>query len=216
MSRTGARISFLPERQDGWLELLASGLTFDISGLIPAEPIIGPEAKYRFGLTEETTSGTFESVNLVPGQHLGGGMALQPVVRMMAGIAADLAIPLSAKAVCWNPAQIWMEPGYFARIALNWLSGGAFPALGLAAVDQSEDGSVISYGLSYFIGQEVQVEPLKGESPADTVKLAVRLIDYFVRYGPIEKPQQLEGPTGEKLLAEPAGSGGLVWIWRDA
>ena len=109
-----------------------------------------------------------------------------------------------------------MEPGYFARIALNWLSGGAFPALGLAAVDQSEDGSVISYGLSYFIGQEVQVEPLKGESPADTVKLAVRLIDYFVRYGPIEKPQQLEGPTGEKLLAEPAGSGGLVWIWRDA
>lgn len=109
-----------------------------------------------------------------------------------------------------------MEPGYFARIALNWLSGGAFPALGLTAVSQTDEGSVVSHGLAYFTGQELVVEPLKNESPADTVKLAVRLIDYFVRYGPIDKPQPLEGPTGERLLAEPVEGGRQVWIWRDA
>ncbi|MFD2136398.1 hypothetical protein ACFSLT_16960 [Novosphingobium resinovorum] len=101
----------------------------------------------------------------------------------MMGLAANLALELPVRAVGWAPAQTWMEPRYFCRSVLNWLGGGAFPALGLTALLQAEDGSLASRGLAHFTGQEVQLEGRRGEAAADTVKLAVRVIDQLVRRG---------------------------------
>lgn len=214
MPVSGARVSFRPDDSEGMVELLASGLTFDLTGLSPAAASSTPEIRHRFGMNEQAESQLAEAISLNPGQHISGGIAMMPVVRAMAGLAASLSLSLPVQAVCWHPAQSIMEPGYFARIVLNWLSGGAFPALGLTGVEQTGDGHVVSNGLAFFVGQEVQLEPLPGESPAETVKLAVRLIDFMSRHGPLRSPQEIEGPTGEKLLAEPSQYGNLVWIWR--
>lgn len=214
MAGAAARISYRPDEPEGWVELLASGLTFDLTGLAPAEPAPPPPQGHYFGLDAAAAARPLEAITLIPGQHIVGGIAMMPVVRAMAGLAANIALPFSVKAVCWHPAQSWMEPQYFARIVLNWLAGGAFPALGLTAVEEADDRSVMSKGLAFFIGQEVQLEALRDEAPADTVKLAVRLIDYMVRNGPLRAPRELEGPGGERLHAEPSRFGKSVWVWR--
>jgi hypothetical protein len=163
-SLLGASISHRPDDHEGWLELLASGLTFDLAGLAPAASAPIPKADHRFGVGEDVDPAALEAVSLYPGHHISGGQALMPVVKTMVGLVANLALHLTARAVCWHPSGTWMDPGYFARIMLNWQSGGAFPALGLTAIEQNDDGSVASSGLGYFIGQEIQVEAAPGEA----------------------------------------------------
>lgn len=216
MSGAAAHISFRPDASEGWVELLASGLTFDLVGLSPSDPAPPPPVGHFFGLPAKVSEQEHQAITLIPGQHIAGGRTMLPVVRAMMALAANIALPLSVEAVCWHPAQSWMEPQYFARVVLNWLSGGVFPALGLTAIKETDEGYVESKGLDYFIGQEIQLEAKPGEAPADTVKLAVRLIDYLVRNGSLTQPRELEGPGGERLQAEPSKFGKTVWIWRDS
>jgi len=137
-----------------------------------------------------------------------------PVVQAMLGLAGHIALPLAVEAVCWHPAQSWMEPQYFSRVALGWLSGGPFPALGLTALDHTPEG-VRSHGLAFFAGQELLVRRGAGEGPADTAKLAVRFIDFVIANGPFRRATELQGPEGESLRVVPAAFGKLVTIERD-
>ncbi len=210
-----ARISSHRGQTEGWLELLSSGLTFDLAGLAdaPAEPLAEP--RHFFGLPRDAGSFAFECAVLRPGPHLSGAGAMVPVVRGMAALASRLARGLGALAVCWQPAGSWMDVQYFARIVDGWITGGAFPALGLTGIERKADGAVESDGLAWFVGQELRVEPRCGETAADTVKLAVRMIDHLVREGPVTARATLLGPDGETLLAEPRADGRFVRLSRD-
>jgi len=214
MGGAAAHISHRPSPDEGWIELLATGLTFDLTGLEPADAAPFPAVAHHFGVSQEAEISRFEAISLVPGPHITSQIAMMPVVRAMVGLAASIALPLSVEGICWHAAQSVMEPQYFSRIAFDWLSGGAFPALGLTAVEEMDDGSVTSRGLAHFTGQEIQIEPRDNEVPAETVKLVVRLIDYMVRNGHLHEPRELEGPGGERLLAEPSQSRQLVRVWR--
>jgi hypothetical protein len=210
-----ARVSFRPDHDEGWLELLASGLTFDLTGLAPTPGAALPPAGQRFALAATRTAGAIEAVSLVPGPHVSAGGALLPVVRVLCGLAARLALALPATAVCWQQAGTWMEPGYFARIIGAWLGGGAFPALGLTTLSPGSDGAVTSAGLAFFTGQELRLEARPGETAADTAKLAVRIIDALVRQGPVQDRDELRGPDGERLIAHPVEDGALLAVWRE-
>lgn len=210
-----ARISHRPDGDEGWLELLASGLTFDISGLRPAAPVVPEPALHLFGLSGDVRDLALEGVLLAPGQHVASGAAMLPVVRVMNGLAARLASLPDVKAVCWHPARSWMEPGYFIRIVTGWLGGGAFPALGLTALARTADG-LESSGLDFFTGQELQIAAREGEPPAATAKLAARVIDLLVRQGPLCEAIAIPGPDGEALLAEPGADGRIVKVRRGA
>jgi len=211
-----ARVSHMPEPEEGWLELLASGLTFDMRGLAPARPAPVTAPGYTFGFEDKDgTDGVFEAVELLPSGHIAAGGRLQPVLRTMMGLAADLALNLPVAGVAWGPAQTLMEPRYFSRMVLSWLSGGAFPALGLTALVCGADGSIVSQGLAHFTGQEMQIEGREGESPADTVKLAIRVVDHLVRQGRIADPLRIGTGPGA-LLLEPSQVGKLVLVWREA
>lgn len=215
-SGLAARISHIPQSEQGWVEILASGLTFDLRGLAPgqpASPAQGDEPRFRYGFEGALDADELEAIELVPSGHIAAGAGLLPVLRTMAGLAANLALHLPVAAVAWHSAQTLMEPRYFSRIVLNWLSGGAFPALGLTALVPAGDGSIASSGLAHFTGQEMQLEGRADEPQADTVKLAIRLIDYLVREGRLDAPHTIEaGDT--TLLAEPSQVGRLVLVWR--
>ncbi|MGE3689918.1 MAG: hypothetical protein AB7F98_00910 [Novosphingobium sp.] len=200
---------------EGWLELLASGLTFDLIGLAPGEGEGIPEARHVYGLGSEVPGQTFEAIALVPGPHVAGAGSVLPVVRSMAGLARELALRLETRAVCWAPAGCWMDTSYFARIVEGWLGGGAFPALGFTGMERTPDGGVQSQGLAHFAGQELRVEARRGETAADTVKLAVRAMDHIVRHGPVTGRQELTGPGGELLLVEPVPGGRVARLWRE-
>lgn len=209
-----AHVSYRPAEDMGWLELLVSGLTFDLRGLAPGEEAEACPVEHRYGFEGALPSGDLEAVELVPSGHIAAGAALEPVLRIMAGLAANLTLNLPAVAVSWHSARTAMEPRYFSRIVLNWLSGGAFPALGLTALVAGPDGSVASHGLAHFTGQEMQLEGRADEPQAETVKLAIRLVDYFVRNGRAEEPQAIEAGD-QRLLVEPSKAGKVVLVWRE-
>ena len=210
-----ARISSQRASAEGWVELLASGLTFDLAGLEPGPALAPPDARHFFGLSRDSDSFVFEAITLLPGPHLVGAGAMIPVVRTMAAVASNLARELGALAVCWEPAGSWMDVQYFTRVIAGWSAGGAFPALGLTGIERTQDGGVESDGLAFFIGQELRIESRHGEAAADTVKLATRVIDHLVNNGAILEREALTGPSGEPLMAEPSSDGKFLQVWRD-
>lgn len=209
-----ARVSSSRGQGEGWLELLASGLTFDFAGLPPAAAAPCPLPRHVFGLPRDIGDHDWEACVLAPGPHLADAGAMEPVVRTMASLASELAQGLGAVAICWQPAASWMDVNYFSRIVEGWSSGGAFPALGFSGMTRLDDGTVVSEGLAFFAGQELRVESRPGEAPSETVKLAVRLADRLVRDGPITSPGSLTGQDAEALFAEPSTDGRVLRLRR--
>ncbi len=197
-----------------WMELLTSGLTYDLAGLPPGEPAIIPKARHIFGMTREETARGAEALELTPGPHLQSGAALMPVVRAMVGLGCELTQLPGVVALCWHSAGTWMSPAYFTRMVEQWLIGGAFPALGLTALKRTADGGVESEGLAFLLGRECRIEPDISVSPADSAKLAIRIIHHLMDGNRIDAPTMLTGPNGEHLRVEPSTNGRFVQVWR--
>ena len=195
-------ISQQPDPDEGWLELLASGLTFDCRGLSPAPSAALPPHGTLLGLAAEPSG---EAVALAPGPHLMEGAGLLPVVRALTGVAASLATLPGVEAVVWQPSRCWMEPGYFSRIVRTWLAGGAFPALGLTALVHEGNAGMASLGLALFTGQELRLEGMEDRAPGDLARIALRLVHELVLDGPLHEPRDYLGPAGEMLYAVPDG-----------
>lgn len=212
----GFALGHQPAAEEGWVELLVSGLSFDLSGLLPAEPARYPAQRHGFGFDGAELPGELEAVRIMPAPHIIAGAALPPVVRTMAALAVVLAQLGGVRAICWHPAGIMIEPQLFARLIGTWLAGGAFPALGLTALVMDDDGGVRSDGLAFFIGQELRIEPHAESQPGETRKHAVRLIHRLVAEGAIDSARELLGYDGSLLEVEPTPGGRLLRVWRRA
>jgi hypothetical protein len=199
--------------KEGWLELLASGLTFDLSGFAPGPALRAMPCDQAFGLVAHDQAG--DCLTLEPGPHIRSGSAMLPVIRVMARLAARLTELLPVSAVGWPPAATCMEPGYFRRVVDNWLNGGAFPALGLTAILRDENGTARSRGLELLVGQELHVDPAAGESFADTAKLTARMIGEILEIGGLDDSTEFTAPHGERLLAEVSGDRRTVHLRRN-
>ena len=197
-----------------WLELLASGLTFDLTSLAPGEAAEAPACRHLFGLPDEVRHQRFEAVTLSPGPHLAGGEALVPVIRCLAWLAARLAALPGAQAVAWHPARCWSAPQPFRAGVQRWIEGGAFPGLSLAPLMEGPDGALQSEGLALFVGQELRIEPELAEDPAEGAKLALRLLHWLVESGPLRAMERLVGPNGEPLKLQPSANGRFVRVWK--
>lgn len=201
-------------QEEGWLELLANGLTFDLTGLAPQPPVTVPATAHSFGLAPGTQIGAFQPVLVKPGPHLAAGGAMFPVVRTLAMIAANLARLQGARAVAWHPARAISEAGYFRSSVMRWIEGGAFPGLGLAALVTRDDGGLESEGLSLFTGQELRMRPEVVTDRAEAAKIALRLLNWLVEHGRITETFGFTGPSGETLRLEPVDNFGIVEVWR--
>jgi hypothetical protein len=208
------RIAHRPPDDHGWLEFRAQGLAFDLRGLAPGMAASILPAEHVYGLPSEMEKFGFEAISLSSGAHIAAGGALMTVVRNLMGLAVNLALELPLMAVCWNPARTWMDPRYFSRVVMGWLSGGSFPALGLTGLRRMADGTLESSGLAFFVGQEVRVPGREGEPPSETMKLAGRVIDHLVRHGAPARAEQITGLVGEVLVLEPSGDGRLALVRR--
>lgn len=202
-------LTFEPGEHAGWAEMLITGLTFDVSGLAPGKAHPVPLIAHRFGLDGGWSSNTLEALVLRPGEHLAGAAAMLPVVRGCVALAAALAHETGAAAVVWIPARSAMSTDYFGSVVADWLGGGAFPALGLTALVPNATG-IASEGLQFFTGQELEVISAPGSDPAQTGRVAVRMVHLLASNGPLAAPTRLTGPDGEPLLAEPVKGGSRV------
>lgn len=203
-------------QEEGWLELLANGMTFDLSGLAPQSPIEVPAAVHSFGLAGGVDIGAHQAVLITPGPHLVAGGAMFPVVRTLAMIAAHLAELDGVDAVTWHPARAVSDASYFRRGVLRWIEGGAFPGLGLSALVPTPEGGLASEGLGLFTGQELRLAPdIVGDS-AEGAKIALRLLNWLVENGRVTDPLEFTGPSGETLRLEPSDNGTVVDVRRAA
>lgn len=196
-----------------WMELLANGLTFDLSGLSPGEGHPSPGCIYPFDLPNSFDGFATEALRLLPGPHLAGGERMMPVIRAMAGLAASLCSLPGLAAIAWHPARSCIGPRYFTSIISNWLEGGVFPGLGLVGLSTVADGGIQSEGLAFFTSQELRIEPELTEDRAAAAKIAVRLIDRLVENGPLSSPDEVAGPEGRFLRVEPSANGRFVRVW---
>jgi hypothetical protein len=208
----GFSISHRPTERPYWLELLALGLTFDLQGLAPGVPANSAKPAYAFSLPLAEAQG-LEGLTLRPGPHLAAGSTLLPVIRAMAALARELARLPGVIAVGWEPARTAMTPDYYRRVVSAWLMGGAFPGLGLCALNRLGDGAVESDGLAFFTGHEIRLEPLAGESPADAARFAIRVIHDLVENGPYPSGR-IDGPGGVGLNCEFNANGAELRITR--
>jgi hypothetical protein len=207
-------ISHQPAPEEGWIEVLCRGLTFDVSGLAPARGDPPPQVRYSFGFPpDQVPAQGDEVVTVCVGQHLSGGENLLPVVRAHVEVARALMALPGVRAVVWCPAAIAMSPGHFERVMAAWAQGGPFPVLGLTYVSREADGGMRSHGLSFFTGQEVRIEPLTGLDPAALGKIAVRLIHRLVEGGRLDAAGEIAGPDGQVLAVEPIENGHILKVW---
>jgi len=202
----------LPD-SDSWLELVADGLTFDITGLAPGAAATAPECAYRFDIAPRWEPQGLEAVCLMPGPHLISGARMMPVVRAMSGLVARLCALPGVQAVVWHPSRCCIGPRYFSSIIDNWLEGGVFPGLGLVGLSASADGGLQSEGLAFFIGQELRIEPELAEDKAAAAKIAVRLIDRLVERGPLDSSETMTGTEGRALYLEPSTNRRFIRVW---
>lgn len=190
----------MPDPAEGWVELLADGLTFDCAALAPANPAPMPSGGALLGLEREPEG---EAITLSPGPHLADAMGMLPVVRTLAGIGSQLAALPGCAAVIWNPARCWMPPAYFSKVIGGWLADGPFPALGLTSLERESDGSIVSVGLALMIGKELRFIADAKLVTADLARIAVRLIHALIESGPLTQSHNFLGPDRETLVVTP-------------
>ena len=216
----GFSISFAPEQSSsddpeagGWLELLASGLTFDLSGLAPGAAAESPPYRRSLAIDEDSLH-TFEALTLAPGPHLSGGARMLPIIRALAVLGASLARLEGVRAIAWHTSRCWSEPALYRDGVLRWVEGGVFPALTLTSLVMSPDGGMQSEGLALFTGQEIRLEPEIVDDSAEAAKLAVRLLDHLIERGKVDARDTIVGPNGSPLRLDPSPNGRFVRVCR--
>jgi hypothetical protein len=209
-------VSHRPADMNSSLELLTAGLTFTLAGLRPGRGERAPVRRHAFGLDGPELPIDLETARLMPGAHVWSGASLLPVVRATLSIAATLARLPGVRAVCWHPAASCMETALFVRTIGTWLAGGPFPVLGLMGLLHEADGAIRSEGLAFFIGQELWLGAAPEEAPAETIRLAVHLIQRLIEAGPSRCADELTAPDGSRLDVDPSQDGRVLRVWRRA
>lgn len=202
--------------QQYWLELLTGGLTFDLTGLAPGPASAFPTFTHRFDLPILPLASDHEVLTLRPGPHLAAGPGSQPVNRAMLALACDLVRHFAdLVAVAWPASASVIGRRYFESVTSAWLDGGPFPALGLTAFIETPDGALQSSGLSFWIGQELRIEPPLSADRVAATRLGVRLVNHLVLIGGLMADDRITAPDGTRLVLRPSQNRAIIGVWRE-
>ncbi|MFN3864602.1 MAG: hypothetical protein ACK4RT_10010 [Erythrobacter sp.] len=199
-----------------WLELLRDGLTFDLCGLAPGPGAAVPSIIHRFDFARQESEDALEALVVRAGPHLSGGERSMPVIKAMLGLARDLTQHFAElAAVHWAPSHSAIGRRFFESVITAWLDGGAFPALGLTAFEESGDGALQSVGLAFWIGQEVRIEPPLTADRIAATRLGVRLINQLVIVGGLEGSERIIAPDGTRLVMQTSHNSQFIRVRRE-
>jgi len=199
---------------DNWLELLSSGLTFDLIGLAPGSSVELPAIEHRFDFDQLLTDRIQNAVNIRPGSHILEAAGTVPVLKVLLRIARDLIQHFEqVEAVVWPYSESIIGRRFFESTVTAYLEGGAFPALGLIAFHETIDGGLRSHGLFHVIGQELRIEPDLASDKLMATRLAVRLINQLVLSGTVRSVEEVVAPDGRVIRLEPSPNARFVRVW---
>ena len=216
VGKSGEGSSGGPDGEHRWAELLSRGLTFDLRGLLPEIPVALPGYDQAFDFEEQPENLDLETLWLLPGKHLAGGERSMPVVRGLVGLCRDMTRHFGElRAVVWPAARTLIGRRFFESTVTAWLEGGAFPALGLTAFRQMPDGALQTNGLSFFIGQELRIEPVLADDRVAATRLGIRLVNHLVLMNGIKGEERIAAPDGRNLVLAPSLNREIVRVWAE-
>ncbi|MDE2620040.1 MAG: hypothetical protein KGL54_07740 [Sphingomonadales bacterium] len=157
--------------EDENLALVMHGWKHPVFGLAPAPPARSPHPRHGYDIVPAQL-GQAEAVRVMAASGLVRDQLLA-AVRTQIALGCELARLPGLLAIGWEPAATALSPAYYLRVMQAWLAGGAFPGLGLAALERDER-EVRSHGFSLFAGHEIAVTLAAGEGPAGAARLALR------------------------------------------
>ena len=202
-------------RAGDWLELILSGMTFDLLGLAPGPSVAIPTIAHRFACDAHFDPDKHDAIALVPGPHLQDGANSLPIVRAMLDLACGIARRIDGvETICWSPARSAIAMPMFCQSVEQWLGGGAFPALGLTSFSLDEGGALTSEGLAHFLGQELSISPEIASDKVAATKLGARLVHDLVAVGRLEAPRRYTTDDGSGLLLSPTENASLIEVTR--
>ncbi|WP_336986593.1 hypothetical protein [Altererythrobacter aquiaggeris] len=201
--------------RQGWLEILHGGMTFDITGLRPADALPVSRGENLFQMDQTWPTSSLAALPITAGPHLAGTENTLPVVRALLDLAAQLSEIEGCVGICWRPARSWMGRKYFQTIVNEWMKGGPFPSLGLVSLRPALDGALQSEGLSFFLDRELRIAPEIAADRISATKVASRLIDSLIEEGPIHEPLKFEGMSGERLRLDVSANQRYFTLARD-
>lgn len=159
------------------LALVMHGWSHPVFGLAPAPPARSPHPRHGYDIVPAQL-GQAEAVRVVAADGLARDQMVASV-RTQIALGCELARLPGLLAIGWEPAATALSPAYYLRVMQAWLAGGAFPGLGLAALER-DDRQVRSTGFTLFAGHEIAVTLAAGESPAGAARLALRAMHGLV------------------------------------
>lgn len=212
--RPGAAAGASASVDGSWLELLVSGLSYDLTCLAEGPGAATPLLRHDVPLPPGIELHTLEAIELRPGPHLAEGEALYPVLRHLAFLATELAALPDVAGVAWHPARNLVAPDQFRVVVGRWLAGGLFPGPCLASLASEPDGAMLSEGLAPFAGQELRIEPeLTGDRGA-AARLALRLMHTLAENGPLRAAEHVTASELPALRLIPSANGRFVRVWK--
>jgi hypothetical protein len=175
-----------------------------------------PEIVHRFDYPASVATAEAEVVSLRPGPHLAGGAGSAPVLRTMLALARDFTRHFSdLVAIFWPPSRSAIGRRFFESVVTAWLEGGAFPALGLTAFEETSDGALQTIGLELWIGQELRIEPPLAADKIAATSLGVRLINQLVILGGLKGSERILAPDGSLLVMQTLPDSRLIRVKRE-
>lgn len=196
-----------------WVELLFAGLTFELEGLEPGRKAVVPRVEFSFDFDDRLSTARYKALRLVPGRHLSGGENSLPVVGAMLELACDMIQHFEGiEAVVWPASRSVIGRRFFESTVTAWLSGGAFPALGMTAFYGTIDGGLHSVGLSYFIGQELRIEPPLASDKLAATRLGIRLVNQLLIMGGLSNSEYVIAPDGSRLVLALSANGKFIRV----
>ena len=199
-----------------WMELLRDGMSFELSGLAPGEGLLLPRADFVFDFSAPPEPSDFEVLRLAPGHHLAGGERALPVAKGLLGLACDLVHHFAElEGVLWPPSSSAIGHQFFESVVTAWFEGGPFPALGLTAFRETTDGALQTEGLSFWIDQELRIEPPLSLDKVSATRIGVRLVNQLVLVGGIDTSERVVAPDGTRLVLRTSRNGQFVRVWRE-
>ena len=198
-----------------WLELMMSGLTFDLLGMAPAPGVAVPQVVHRVALGAECDPHDKEAMVLVPGPHLADGANSLPIVRAMLDLGCKMARRLDGvEAICWSPARSATATELFCRSVEGWTEGGPFPALGLTSFAANDAGHFASEGLGFFVGQELRFHPTLAQDRLAATRLGMRLVHDMVSAGRVDEAREFVTEDGARYTLSPVPDSDIVEVSR--
>jgi hypothetical protein len=139
-----------------------------------------------------------------------------PLMRSQLALACDIVRQFDdLAAVVWSPSASAIGRRFFESATSAWLDGGPFPALGLTAFAETTDGALESVGLSFWIGQELRIEPPLTADRVAATRLGIRLVNHLVLVGGLAEDDRIAAPDGTRLVLRPSRNRALISVWRE-